>query len=145
MGDGEALKHARSVRPKQRCSHGQSRERPPIMGDGEALKHARCSTFKDAVVDRGERQPPIVGDGETLKHARCSTFKHAVTDRKARGGRRLLYVHGRSHGQRREAAADRGRWRGAEARTLLYVQGRSHGQKGKRRPVITGENEALSS
>ena len=57
-------------------SHGKRREAA-----------ADCSTFTDAVMDRGERRPPIVGDGEALKHARCSTFKDAVMDRKARGGR----------------------------------------------------------
>ena len=40
MGDGEALKHARSVRPNGAVMGGAER-RPPIMGDGEALKHAR--------------------------------------------------------------------------------------------------------
>ena len=114
------------------------------MGDGKTLKHVRCSAFTDAAMGAGERRPPIMGDGEALEQ-RAALRSQPQSWKEARGGRRLLYVHGRSHGQRREAAADRGRWRGAEARTLLYVQGRSHGQKGKRRPVITGENEALSS
>ena len=40
------------------------------MGHGKAVKQASCSTFEDAVMDRGERRPQIMGDGEALKHAR---------------------------------------------------------------------------
>ena len=59
------------------------------MSDGEAVKHARCSTFKDAVMDIGEKRSPIMGDGEALKHARSSTFTDAAMgggERLARGG-----------------------------------------------------------
>ena len=55
--------------------------RPQIMGDGVALKHARSVRPNGAVMGGGERWPPIMGDGEALKHARCSTFTDAVMDR----------------------------------------------------------------
>ena len=59
MGNGETLKHALFVRPNGAVM-GVAETRPPTVGDGEALKHARSFTFKDAqswTEARGGRRP----------------------------------------------------------------------------------------
>ena len=74
MGHGKAVKQA-SCSTFEDAVMDRGERRPQIMGDGEALKHARSVRPNGAVMGGAERRPQIMGDGEALKHARSSTFK----------------------------------------------------------------------